>query len=48
VSHDPRIIPMVDRVYHMEDGRLHDQDEPHGHAGSNGSPTASSSYPALH
>lgn len=22
VSHDPRIIPLVDRVYHLEDGRL--------------------------
>jgi putative ABC transport system ATP-binding protein len=48
VSHDPRIIPLVDRVYHMEDGRLHDRDEPHGHAGSNGSAASAPSYPALH
>ena len=49
VSHDPRIIPLVDRVYHMEDGRLHDRDEPHGHAEGNGAASASApSYPALH
>lgn len=31
VSHDPRMVPFVDTVFHLEDGRLTDHD-PVGHA----------------
>jgi putative ABC transport system ATP-binding protein len=49
VSHDPRLIPLVDRVYHMEDGRLTDREEPHGtHAETNGTASSASEYPAIH
>jgi putative ABC transport system ATP-binding protein len=45
VSHDPRIIPFVDRVYHLDDGRLVERDElPEGHANGNGTPTPSFPY----
>jgi hypothetical protein len=42
VAHDARIIPYVDRVYYLEDGRIHQEEEirPHGHAtsGNGGAP----------
>jgi putative ABC transport system ATP-binding protein len=28
VTHDPRIVPYADRLYHLEDGRLHIADHP--------------------
>jgi putative ABC transport system ATP-binding protein len=41
VSHDPRIIPYADAVFHLEDGRMTDTDELeahllHGHANGHG------------
>src|ERR1700722_14044405 len=47
VSHDPRIVPFVDRVYHLEDGRLLERDEiPDEHVAGNG--TTAPSYPYAH
>lgn len=31
VSHDPRLIPFADQVFHLEDGRLQENEEPAGH-----------------
>ena len=46
VAHDARIIPYVDRVYNLEDGCLHENEEegraeePHDHTGRNGNASA--------
>jgi putative ABC transport system ATP-binding protein len=47
VSHDPRIVPFADRVFHLEDGRLLERDElPSDPCSQNGTPTPS--YPYVH
>ena len=47
VSHDPRIVPYVDRVYHLEDGRLLEREElPSDLSDGNGTPAPS--YPYVH
>jgi putative ABC transport system ATP-binding protein len=51
VSHDPRIMDYVDRVYHLADGRLVDPEEiaPHLHTAHHGSNGAGAPvYPHAH